>query len=377
MIQWPGMDWCTTVSGAGSFDPRFRPWYATAASGPKDLILILDRSASMTATGIDRWKPVQFAAGQVLKTLWDTDFATVIAFSTVATVYDGKELLHSVTTQQRKKMITWIDEQSALGGTNFESGFAMAKRVFAASLGANPPRSSNCVQAILFLTDGRDSKGFQLSSLDTGLEGVVVFTYSVGDDADNTVPKQIACKTNGIWNRIADNNLAAVADTMASYFQLFAASIDSTVPRWNEYADSVSGVQLLASCLPVYDRSGSTKNLAGVVCMDMNVVIDLPTFKAKPGYATVAESMRSASTSCPVIHQTAATMQRLRREAAGDDGVCTENDMRGIPNPTTTSTPPAGDPSASRASRAMGPSRDGCVFARLLAVCTCFYYSAC
>ena len=34
-MQWPGTDWCPT-----EWDPRFRPWYASAASGPKDVIIL-------------------------------------------------------------------------------------------------------------------------------------------------------------------------------------------------------------------------------------------------------------------------------------------------------------------------------------------------
>lgn len=42
MVQWPQMNWCPT-----QFDPRFRPWYATAATGPKAVMLVLDASGSM------------------------------------------------------------------------------------------------------------------------------------------------------------------------------------------------------------------------------------------------------------------------------------------------------------------------------------------
>ena len=77
-MQWPGLDWCPS-----SFDPRFRPvrqpvsilrqatlpclalpclspclltdghtsaqWYAAAASGPKDVVIVIDKSGSMAS----------------------------------------------------------------------------------------------------------------------------------------------------------------------------------------------------------------------------------------------------------------------------------------------------------------------------------------
>ena len=33
------------------YDARFRPWYAAAASGPKDVVLTLDNSGSMLNNG--------------------------------------------------------------------------------------------------------------------------------------------------------------------------------------------------------------------------------------------------------------------------------------------------------------------------------------
>ena len=46
--QWPGTQWCL-----GEYDPRFRPWYAGAASGPKDVVIVIDSSGSMSGGRID------------------------------------------------------------------------------------------------------------------------------------------------------------------------------------------------------------------------------------------------------------------------------------------------------------------------------------
>ena len=32
----------------GDYDPRCRPWFVAASSGPKDVVLVLDVSGSMT-----------------------------------------------------------------------------------------------------------------------------------------------------------------------------------------------------------------------------------------------------------------------------------------------------------------------------------------
>ena len=46
---------------------RFRPWFANAATGPKDVIILIDTSGSMNTDG--RMDLTISAAKQVLKTL--------------------------------------------------------------------------------------------------------------------------------------------------------------------------------------------------------------------------------------------------------------------------------------------------------------------
>ena len=44
----PDMDSCTPANQWGTFDPRFRPWYSAAASGPKNVVMVIDVSGSMS-----------------------------------------------------------------------------------------------------------------------------------------------------------------------------------------------------------------------------------------------------------------------------------------------------------------------------------------
>ena len=43
-MGWPTLQWCPT-----NYDPRFRPWYASGSTGPKDVIVVVDVSGSMGA----------------------------------------------------------------------------------------------------------------------------------------------------------------------------------------------------------------------------------------------------------------------------------------------------------------------------------------
>lgn len=60
------------------YDPRFRPWYVSATSGSKNVILMIDISASMEGNGLEIAKA---AATTVIDTLSNKDFIGVISFS--------------------------------------------------------------------------------------------------------------------------------------------------------------------------------------------------------------------------------------------------------------------------------------------------------
>ena len=60
------------------YDPRFRPWYVTATSGKKNLILMIDTSSSMAG---QRIKLAAEAAKSVVQSLGVTDQFAVVTFS--------------------------------------------------------------------------------------------------------------------------------------------------------------------------------------------------------------------------------------------------------------------------------------------------------
>ena len=76
-VQWPATDWCPT-----DYDPRFRSWYVSAASGPKDVVIVLDTSGSMTQQ--NRMNIMGTAALRLLNTFTDVDHVAMVQFNTRA-----------------------------------------------------------------------------------------------------------------------------------------------------------------------------------------------------------------------------------------------------------------------------------------------------
>lgn len=103
-----------------TYDPRVRPWYSSAASGPKDVILVLDTSGSMSYAG--RMTKTKNAAKAVINMLSWADHATVIGFNSgVKTMTDT--YLMEATAANKILMNNFIDSLYANGPTNYEVAF--------------------------------------------------------------------------------------------------------------------------------------------------------------------------------------------------------------------------------------------------------------
>jgi hypothetical protein len=49
--EYPGNYHGDDSNTCGDYDPRYRPWYTAAASGAKNVIILIDKSSSMTKNG--------------------------------------------------------------------------------------------------------------------------------------------------------------------------------------------------------------------------------------------------------------------------------------------------------------------------------------
>lgn len=76
MRQYPAMNWYMVPRDL--FDCRTRSWYIEAATSPKDILILMDTSGSMT--GIRR-EIAKHVINNILDTLGNNDFVNIITFS--------------------------------------------------------------------------------------------------------------------------------------------------------------------------------------------------------------------------------------------------------------------------------------------------------
>ena len=343
-MQWPGMADCGTT-----FDPRYRDWYAGAAAGPKDVLIVIDTSGSMTSSaGQGTRMELAIEAGkQVVGTLTGADYATVIAFSSTATPMTSSLL--QATTANRQWMKDWIDGLRARGGTNFRGAMDEVFQVLQSST-----TSSNCNRVVLFLSDGvpsawddADYATLQQTRL-KALGDAHLLTYALGSGADTSILKRLACENEGIQYTVGDDdNLAHV---MAEYYKLLSPMLEPCHSRWISYADVYTGTDLLGVCMPAYRRerqpsggsypsscAGGTTSfgngtvgdasyylvpqLIGVACIHMSLIASSETLEAHPGWSAFAARVEQERTLCPRRTLSPGQLEALRA-TVGRNAVC-------------------------------------------------------
>ena len=242
----------------GSYDPRTRPWFVAAASGPKDVVLVIDGTNSNGALNVTR-----DAAIAVIGTLNVNDRFTVIAFTNEVYVLLGGStfipatglnindlglnindlILLRATSVNQSNAIEAISNLMADGRFDIYTAFETAFDAISNTL--DEGETSDGPIAILFLSDDQNSETVDTEQIlglidDRTLEfenrpvsrNVTIFTYSLGEDSDHDLLKRIACNTGGIYASVKNEDLVA---EMSSYYELFALGLDRKgVATWAE-----------------------------------------------------------------------------------------------------------------------------------------------
>jgi voltage-dependent calcium channel alpha-2/delta-1 len=143
------------------FDPRFRPWYVTATSGAKNVIIIIDTSGSMYGQKLTIAKD---AATNVVNTLSNSDFVGVLQFGSSAEQVYTKKITRA-TTEVKDAIIEEVNHFRALGGTNYQAAFTKGLALLEAAQEDEYGAPCNDGENIfLFLTDGEPTVGLTNSA---------------------------------------------------------------------------------------------------------------------------------------------------------------------------------------------------------------------
>ena len=264
-VQFPGTEWTECPD---SYDPRFRPWYSNAATGPKNVILVIDTSGSMSGSRLSLAKS---AAIKVLGTLNDYDYVGLVDFDGSARKYSST--MKQFSSNERCLLEDYINDLTALGSTDYVDAFDAAFDIYDASVLAS--RVAPCdTTAILFLTDGEhigDAADPPNRVQQRNADGKVrILTYGLGSSTSMTMLNELACENGGVAYHVQDDG--DLGDVMASYYSLFAAEIvpSSVRPVWTKYRAWTTGTFVVSVCMSAFLRGdGNVSTLYGVACADV------------------------------------------------------------------------------------------------------------
>eukprot|EP01084_Bolivina_argentea_P160546 279568_1 len=212
-FQFPGVETVKDSYGKyRNYDPRFRPWYVSAASGSKNVIILMDKSASMREN--KRLALAKSAVISVLNTLGPSSYVSVITFDDIARLSCfGRELV-SVTSRNVAELIKFVNTTQFGGQTNFTAAFDVAFSILEKG-------SKGCHTTILFLTDGdAEDVTSMIKKRNTQEINAVIFSYTLGNEASDDVPKKVADLTNGFYTHIDDEDESLIT-VMSSYYLYF------------------------------------------------------------------------------------------------------------------------------------------------------------
>jgi von Willebrand factor type A domain len=274
----PGRVWGLDSSGsAKDYFPRFRPWFADAAAGPKDMMILLDRSGSMLTNG--RLQAAKKAIDTVIETLTPRDFVNVVAFAdrknTKSVLDCSPDRLVPATSYVLSRLRSSVVRLDADGDTDFTGAFEVALDIMNKSNAAG--WSSGCQKILLFLTDG--VSGDPTAVLDAYNRGpfsplgVRVFSYTLGEQADPDIPTKVACNNRGTVTRIREVSSQSdggftggdIRASMMSYYNF----IGTGTPRWSAPYLSISLGVMVTRTYPIYKTGDGT--LFGVAAIDVTI----------------------------------------------------------------------------------------------------------
>lgn len=336
----PGYPLCRGNEGPGDncgYNPTRRPWYIRAASGPKDVVFLVDKT-SLKGKTLEKSIAVQ------IESLSPKDFVSIVFFNESSVETIASDGLRKATKDHRSYLINNITEI----GDNYGSGnVTLAFEKAFEILTPKNENSSNCRKIIVLLSGGSDTclnscehKKFEsctciddlrklIREKQDGLnEFVSIITFT--EDATGEMEKlsrTIACdeKNQGIWKKvIADDSEDTAMSTYSTFVgnRLFLDKPKTLISPI--YEDAFGLGKLFTVSLPTYVDS----RFIGVAAADVELSEVLKSTKFENEEEIAAEiEKHNENFKCPVAQKDEGNclIRELRRQEE-NSGECPEQD---------------------------------------------------
>ncbi|XP_019399192.1 PREDICTED: voltage-dependent calcium channel subunit alpha-2/delta-1 isoform X5 [Crocodylus porosus] len=256
------------------YDVRRRPWYIQGAASPKDMLILVDASGSVSGLTL---KLIRTSVIEMLETLSDDDFVNVVSFNNNAQNVSCFNHLVQANVRNKKKLKEAVYKILAKGITDYKKGFSYA---FEQLLNYSASRA-NCNKIIMLFTDGGEERAQEIFHKYNKDKKVRVFTFSVGQHNYDKGPIQwMACQNKGYYYEIP--SIGAIRINTQEYLDVLGrpmvlAGNKSKQVQWtNVYLDALELGLVITGTLPVFnltkDQDGKKNQLIlGVMGVDVSL----------------------------------------------------------------------------------------------------------
>ncbi|XP_071751266.1 voltage-dependent calcium channel subunit alpha-2/delta-2a [Centroberyx gerrardi] len=259
------------------YDVRRRPWYIQGASSPKDMVIIVDVSGSVSGLTL---KLMKTSVMEMLDTLSDDDYVNVARFSEKAdAVVPCFKTLVQANVRNKKIFKEAVTHMQAKGTTDYKSGFTFA---FEQLLNESSAPRANCNKMIMMFTDGGEDRAQDIfERYNWPNKTVRVFTFSVGQHNYDVTPLQwIACANKGYYFEIP--SIGAIRINTQEYLDVLGRPMVLAGPKakqvqWtNVYQDALGLGLVITGTMPVFNLTadgGNSQNqlILGVMGVDIAI----------------------------------------------------------------------------------------------------------
>eukprot|EP00057_Strongylocentrotus_purpuratus_P002955 XP_003725588.1 PREDICTED: voltage-dependent calcium channel subunit alpha-2/delta-3 isoform X1 [Strongylocentrotus purpuratus] len=275
---YPGYKWIPPQENLDLYDCRVRGWYVEGATSPKDVVILVDMSGSMTGLYVEIAK---YAIKKILDTFGDNDFVNVISFNEttkfiqpcfndtmVQATSDNKNLIKDALTRTVPKLEPY-------GMADLSRAVRYAFNLLNDFNSTN--RGSECNQAIMIISDMLTETAEDVFKELNPNQTTRVFTYQTGREVDGpTNLIKVACDNRGYYTRLA--TISDVEEHVTSYLHVLSRPMVNKRLRktvWSSVYWDALGLGLTCSVSqPVFNVKNETMDkgiLEGVAGCDVPI----------------------------------------------------------------------------------------------------------
>ncbi|KAK7915976.1 hypothetical protein WMY93_011737 [Mugilogobius chulae] len=252
--------------------------YIQGASSPKDMVIIVDVSGSVSGLTL---KLMKTSVIEMLDTLSDDDYVNVARFNEKAdAVVPCFKTLVQANVRNKKIFKEAVMHMQAKGTTDYKSGFTFA---FEQLLNETSAPRANCNKMIMMFTDGGEDRAQEIfEKYNWPNKTVRVFTFSVGQHNYDVTPLQWMPVPTKASYYFEIPSIGAIRINTQEYLDVLgrpmvlAGPIAKQVQWTNVYQDALGLGLVITGTMPVFNLTADTASaqnqlILGVMGVDIAI----------------------------------------------------------------------------------------------------------